>query len=297
MTRTAPPRRAPASRPSEQDTEPRGRLANEWRAGSMVWRREVLHFLRDRTRVAVSLLPPFLFLYVLGVGLSRLFADAGGGARAASDYMLFLFPGVLVMAAQAPAISVGASIVWDRQTGFMREMLAAPVFRGTLLLGKCLGGATVATAQSAVVLLTAGLVGVPYHPALFAMLVVEVSIAALSMTVLAAAVAVLIKRVQTFNTVLSVLITPLVFLSGMMFPISAMPGWMASLTLVNPLTYAVDAMRHTILGQLGAPQSTLIFTPVEWGGTPVPPLVEMAVVLAFSALALVVIGRRFARTG
>lgn len=297
MTRTAPHRSTPAPRVSEQDAARGGRLGDEWRAGVMVWRRELLHFLRDRTRVAVSLLPPFLFLYVLGIGLSRLFAGAGGGERAASDYLLFLFPGVLVMAAQAPAISVGASIVWDRQTGFLREMLAAPVFRGTLLLGKCLGGATVATVQSAVVLLTAGLVGIPYHPVLFAALMAEVAVAALSMTVIAAIVAVLIKRVQTFNTVLSVLVTPMMFLSGMMFPISAMPGWMASLTLLNPLTYAVDAMRHTILGQLGAPQSVLIFAPVEWGGWTVPAALEVALVLLFSLVALPLIGRRFARTG
>nr|QDF63340.1 KyaH [Saccharopolyspora sp.]QDF63350.1 KyaH [Saccharopolyspora sp.] len=294
MTSTAPPRTAA---PSEQDAERRGRLAREWRAGSMVWRRELLHFLRDRTRVAVSLLPPFLFLYVLGIGLSRLLADGAGGARTAEDYLVFLFPGVLVMAAQAPAISVGASIVWDRQTGFMREMLAAPVFRGTLLLGKCLGGATVATAQSAVVLLTAGLVGVPYDPVLFAVLLAEIAIAALSLTVLAAGVAVAIKRVQTFNTVLSVLITPLVFLSGMMFPISAMPGWMVALTVVNPLTYAVDAMRHAVLGRLGQEHSSVIFSPVEWAGWEVPPPVEIAVVLGFSVLALIAISRRFARTG
>ena len=146
-------------------------------------------------------------------------------------------------------------------------------------------------------LLTAGLVGVPYDPGLFAVLLVEIAIAALSLTVLAAGVAVVIKRVQTFNTVLSVLITPLVFLSGMMFPISAMPGWMVALTVVNPLTYAVDAMRHAVLGRLGQEQSSTIFAPVEWGGWELPPWVEIAVVLAFSVLALAAISRRFARTG
>ncbi|MFR9728843.1 ABC transporter permease [Saccharopolyspora sp. MS10] len=294
MTRTAPD--AVALTSAEPGRVP-SRAAREWRAGSMVWRREVLHFLRDRTRMAVSLLQPLLFLYVLGIGLSRLFAGAGGGERAAADYMLFLFPGVLVMAAQAPAISVGASIVWDRHSGFLREMLAAPVLRGTLLLGKCLGGATVATAQGTVVLLSAGLVGVPYRPGLFAVLLAELALAALSMTVLATLVAVTITRMQTFNTVLTVLITPLMFLSGLMFPISAMPGWMASLTLLNPLTYAVDAMRHAILARLGGAPDSVIFAPVRWGTWEVPPTVELALVLGFSLLALWFAGRRFARRG
>lgn len=267
----------------------------EWRAGCMVLRREVLHFVRDRTRMLVSLLQPLLFLYVLGIGLSRLVAGAGGGDSAAAEYMLFLFPGVLVMAAQAPAISVGSSIVFDRQNGFLREMLAAPVLRGTLLLGKCLGGAAVATLQGAVVLLSAGLVGLPYRPGLFALLAAELALAALAMTVLATAVAVSIRRVQTFNTVLSVLITPLMFLSGMMFPISAMPGWMAALTLANPLTYVVDAMRHTITSALGGAPGSALFTPVTWGSWPVPPLVEVAVAVVFTIAALLIAAQRFTR--
>ncbi|WP_243788714.1 ABC transporter permease [Saccharopolyspora gloriosae] len=293
MTRTAPE----LVRPPAPDSDLRSRAAGEWRAGSMVWRREVLHFLRDRTRITVSLLQPLLFLYVLGIGLSRLVAGAGGGEQAAGEYMLFLFPGVLVMAAQAPAISVGASIVWDRHSGFLREMLAAPVFRSTLLLGKCLGGASVATAQGTVVLLSAGLVGVPYHPGLFAILLAELALAALAMTVLAAVVAVTIKRMQTFNTVLTVLITPLMFLSGLMFPISAMPAWMASLTLVNPLTYIVDAMRHTILDRLGEAPSSVIFAPVHWGQWEVPPAVELGLVLGFAVVALTIAAQRFARRG
>ncbi|MGW1288118.1 ABC transporter permease [Streptomyces sp. NPDC001118] len=117
--------------PGHEDGRPpaqrAGRLAAEWRAGRMVWRREMIHFFRDRTRVVVSLLQPLVFLYILGVGLSRLVAEGSS-----DNYLLFLFPGVLVMAAQAPAISVGASIVWDRQSGFLREMLVAPVRRSTL---------------------------------------------------------------------------------------------------------------------------------------------------------------------
>jgi ABC-2 type transport system permease protein len=101
---------------------------------------------------------------------------------------------------------------------------------------------------------------------------------------------------QTFNTVLAVLITPMMFLSGLMFPISAMPGWMASLTLVNPLTYAVDAMRHTITHHQGGSPSSAISSPVSWGQWPVPPLLEVVVVAVFCAVALAVASHRFSRT-
>lgn len=271
------------------------RLAAEWRAGRMVWRREVIRFVRSRTQVLVSLLQPLLFLYVLGIGLSRLVAGSGGGGPAGREYLLFLFPGVLVMAAQGPAVSVGASIVWDRSSGFLRGMLAAPVLRGTLLLGKCLGGATVATAQGAVVLLTAGLAGVPYRVDLFALLIGELVLAALAMTVLTALAAVVVRRAQAFNTVLTVLFTPLIFLSGLMFPISAMPPWMAALTLANPLTYVVDGMRHTIAAHLGTPAGSTIFTPVTWAGWQVPAPVELATVLAFTTATLLLAAHHFTR--
>ncbi|GAB2836197.1 ABC transporter permease [Actinoallomurus bryophytorum] len=267
----------------------------ELRAARMVWRREMLHFVRDRTGTLVALLQPLLFLFVLGVGLGRLLALAGGGP--AADYLTFLFPGVLVMAAQPAAISVGASIVWDRESGFLREMLVAPVRRGTLLAGKCLGGATVATCQGTVVLASAGLIHVPYRPVLFALLLAELALTALAMTVLGAVVAVVIRRARTFTTVLSVLMTPLIFLSGLMFPVAAMPTWMSWLTLADPLTYAVDAMRATIGAYRPPRTSSALFEPVAWGGVhPSPPL-ELAVVAVFTAIALTVAARRFGRTG
>jgi ABC-2 type transport system permease protein len=272
----------------------RGRLAAELRAAKMVWLREMIHFFRDRARAALGLLQPLLFLFVLGVGLSGIFAEAGG-ARG-SDYLLFLFPGVLVMAVQAPAISAGASLVSDRQTGFLREMLVTPARRSTLLIGKCLGGATVATCQGLVVLACAGLIHVPYQVDLFVVLLVELALTALAMTVLGALVAVAIRRMQTFNTVLSVLMTPLLFLSGVMFPISALPGWMSWLTLVNPLTYAVDAMRRTISLRLPQRPAGGLFDPVSWGGWQLPVLLELALVVLFTACCLAVASRRFART-
>jgi ABC-2 type transport system permease protein len=274
------------------------RAVAEFRAARMVWRREMLHFLRDRTGTLVALLQPLLFLFVLGVGLGRLLSGGTGtGATAPGDYLTFLFPGVLVMAAQPAAISAGASIVWDRESGFLREMLVAPVGRGTLLTGKCLGGATVATCQGMVVLASAGLVHVPYRAGLFALLLAELALTALAMTVLGAVIAVVIRRARTFTTVLSVLMTPLIFLSGLMFPVASLPAWMSWLTLADPLTYAVDAMRQTIGHDGHAHQAGTLFEPVSWGGLHPAPLVELGVVAAFTAITLAIAARRFARPG
>ena len=277
-----------------------GRIAAELRAARMVWRREMLHFVRDRTghsrRAAPAAAVPVRARQSAWAAVRR--APAAGSA---ADYLTFLFPGVLVMAAQPAAISVGASIVWDRESGFLREMLVAPVSRGTLLTGKCVGGATVATCQGMVVLASARLIHVPYRAGLFALLLAELALTALAMTVLGALIAVLIRRARTFTTVLSVLMTPLIFLSGLMFPVAAMPAWMSWLTLADPLTYAVDAMRRTIgvyqPARRSSPGGAALFEPVTWGGLRPTPLVELAVVAAFTVLALVLAARRFSRSG
>ena len=263
------------------------RAAAEARAGRMVWYREMLHFARDPARTVMSLFHPLLFLCILGVGLSGLVPGDG--------YAGFLFPGVLVMAAQTPAISVGVSIVWDRQIGFLREMLVAPVARSTLVAGKCLGGATMATCTGGIVLVFAGVAGLPYDPLLFALLLAELALAALTMTALASLVAVAVRRAQTCNTVLGVLVTPMVFLSGMMFPVSAMPPWMAAAAMANPLTYVLDAMRRTIAAASPEHAASSLFAPLTLGARQLPVALEMLLVAGFALAALAAAGACFSR--
>jgi ABC-2 type transport system permease protein len=140
-----------------------GRSAgSELRAIKIVWEREVVRFASDRVRLITSLLQPLLFLFVLGTGLSRI-ANAGTGGL---NLRTFLYPGILAMAVMFTAMFSAASIVWDREFGFLREMLVAPIRRSSIVLGKCLGGATVATFQGVLVICLAGLVDVPYAPSL-----------------------------------------------------------------------------------------------------------------------------------
>nr|WP_083950955.1 ABC transporter permease [Actinomadura rubrobrunea] len=247
----------------------------------MIWRREILHFARDRTGTAVSLLQPLLFLFIFGAGVAGLLPASGGPA-----YQLFLFSGILVMAAQGPAVAVGSSMLWERQNGFLREMLVSPVRRGTLLMGKCLGGTTVATCQAAILLAAAAPIGVPFHLGLYALLLVEIALTALAMTAVGVLAAGLVRRPQTFGTALTVVMAPLTFLSGAMFPFAAMPGWMAALALINPLSYAVDGMRRTVAAFLPDPPAQLFqqlsvgpwhpSVPLEWGAITVGGLLCLA---------------------
>src|SRR5271163_124822 len=145
---------------------PPSSLRGELRAIKVVWQRELIRFSKDRLRIITSLVQPFLFLFVLGTGLSRLASAGTHGV----DLRTFVYPGVLCMAVLFTAMFSAASLVWDREFGFLREMMVAPVRRSSLVLGKCFGGATVAGFQGVIVLCLAGLVGVPYN----ATLIIEV---------------------------------------------------------------------------------------------------------------------------
>ncbi|MEU3355344.1 ABC transporter permease [Streptomyces sp. NPDC037389] len=265
------------------------RLTGELRAIKVVWQREMIRFLRNRSLMAMNLLQPALTLLVLGTGLNSLVSTPTG----TGDYRAYLFPGVLVMTVQTPAIAAGASIIWDCETGFLREMLVAPVRRGSLLLGKCVGGATVASCQGAVVLSLAWTAHVPYRPALIATLIGELVITALTLTALGTLAAVHITRIQTFQAVLSFALTPMVFLSGAMFPLVGLPVWLTALCLANPLTYIVDLLRQAVTAQVPGPTATPVTTwPTGWQPSIAA---ELAITATIGLAALTLATRRFSR--
>src|SRR3981081_161518 len=168
-------------------TDAPGRLNRNLRAVRVVWTRELIRFAHDRLRIVTSLIQPVLFLFVLGSGLSSL---TGTDASGSVSLRTFMFPGVLALGVLFTAMFSAASIVWDREFGFLREMLVAPVSRSAIVLGKCLGGATVAASQGMILVLLAGANGVPYSPDLIAELVGLLLLLSFTMTafgVLAAA--------------------------------------------------------------------------------------------------------------
>src|SRR5437867_5799419 len=183
-------------------------LWHELRAIKIVWYRELIRFVQDKPRIISSLLQPVLFLFVLGTGLSTLASRGTGGL----SLRTFLFPGVVAMSTMFTAIFSAGSIVWDREFGFLREMLVAPVRRGAIVIGKCVGGATVATMQGLIVLAMAGLVGVPYNPLLVLTLIGELLLLSFTLTAMGVLVAARMKNIQTFFALTQVFLLPMFFL-------------------------------------------------------------------------------------
>jgi ABC-2 type transport system permease protein len=273
-----------------------GRWQDDLRAVRMVWRRELIRFGRNRLRIITALVQPVLFLFVLGTGLSSLIGRGLGPGS--SDFRTFMFPGVVAMTVLFTAIFSAVSIVWDREFGFLREMLVAPVRRGALVLGKCAGGATVATLQAIIMLALAGLVHVPYTPALVFTLIGEMLLAAITITALGTALASRMAQVESFQVVMQFVVLPLFFLSGALFPLRSLPTWLAVLTKFDPLAYIVDPMRRAVFGYVHTtPRVRELFSGgVTWNGWTVPVGVELGLVAVIGATLLTVAVVAFGRT-
>jgi ABC-2 type transport system permease protein len=266
---------------------------SELRAIKVVWKREMIRFSRDRLRILTSLMQPFLFLFVLGTGLSRLASAGTHGV----NLRTFVYPGVLCMAVMFTAMFSAASLVWDREFGFLREMMVAPVRRSSLVLGKCLGGATVASFQGVIVLCLAGLVGVPYNATLILEIFALQMLLAFAITAFGVMVAARITQMQSFMALMQMAIMPMYFLSGALFPVSGLPQWLEILNRLDPLTYAVDPMRRAVFAHLkiSAAARHALDPGVTWWSWHVPGLVEAAVVAALGLLMLTIAIVEFSR--
>ena len=205
-----------------------------------MWRRELIRFRSDRLRAVTSLVQPVLFLFVLGTGLSRL---ASHGLPAGVDFRTFIYPGVLAMSVLFTSIFSAASIVWDREFGFLREMLVAPVRRWAIVVGKCLGGATVATSRASSSWPWPAWRMCP-TPVAAAHLVGELLLLSFTLTAFGVMMAARIKQIQAFMALTQMLVMPLFFLSGALYPLNGLPTWLTVLTRIDPLTYIVDPMRQ-----------------------------------------------------
>ena len=263
-----------------------GTIAHELRAAKIVWHREMIRFFQDRARLLVGLLQPVLFLFVLGTGLSSLVSRGTGGL----SLRTFLFPGVLAMSTMFTAMFSAASLVWDREFGFLREMLVAPIGRGSIVIGKALGGATAATLPGILMLALAGAVGVPYSPVLMLTLMVELLLLSFVLTAVGIVVAGRIKQIQSFMALTQMFLMPMLFLSGAMFPLSNLPTWLHVLTRINPLTYAVDPMRRAVFQHLDVSSSVVhtLSPGVTWGTWVVPTVLELVLVLAIGVVLLLI---------
>jgi ABC-2 type transport system permease protein len=259
-------------------TVPARSWRGELRAIKIVWRREMIRFVNDRLRIVTALVQPLLFLFVLGSGLQQLSRASTHGV----DLKTFIYPGILCLAVMFTAMFSAASIVWDREFGFLREMMVAPVRRGSIVIGKCLGGATVASFQGVILLCLAWAVHVPYDAALVLGILALQLVLAFSVTAFGVMVAVRIKQMQSFMGLMQMVVMPMFFISGAMFPIGHLPSWLAVLNRIDPLTYAVDPMRRLVFSHLQvSPLARHALDPgVHWWSWRVPSLLEVAIVFS-----------------
>jgi ABC-2 type transport system permease protein len=294
MTTTAPP---PTVEPPAPITPvavaPKG-LRADARAVKIVTHRELLRWRKDPGRLITGLIQPFLFLFVLGTGLSSVVSTQIPGV----SFRTFLFPGVLCTSVLFTGVFAGVSIVWDREFGFLREMLVAPIRRSSILVGKCLGGAIVATAQGIIVLACAGLVDVPYDVVLMAELLVILFLVAMAVCALGMLLGARVRDMQRLMPIIQLAITPMMFLSGAMYPIGGLPSWLLFLTKINPLTYAVQPMRHLTLQAVGVSQTQIdaLDPPITWFGWSVPIGLQVVMVGVLGFVILLAAIKRFAAT-
>jgi len=210
----------------------------------ILWLRQIKRYIRKRSRIVGALGQPLLFLFALGYGLNPIYSQAGEG-----DYINFLSPGIIAMTILFTAIFTGTEIIWDKQFGFLKETLVAPVSRFQIMLGKTLGGATVSIIQGLLVLVVVTLVG--FRPesamsliaALFFVTLIGVLFSAIGTTIASR-----LDDMQAFPLIINFIVQPLFFLSGALFPLNNLPPALSFITTVNPLTYGVDGIRGAFTG-------------------------------------------------
>lgn len=212
----------------------------------ILWLRQIKRYIRSRSRIIGALGQPLLFLLALGFGLGPVYQRAGGG-----DYLSFLAPGVIAMSILFTAVFSGIEIIWDRQFGFLKETMVAPVSRMTIMVGRTLGGATVATIQGLIVFLITLTFGFrPESIAMLPIVLMTMFLIAILFTAVGTAIASVLQDFQGFQLIMNFLVMPMFFLSGALFPLDGLPKVVAIMTRIDPLTYGVDALRGALIGSM-----------------------------------------------
>ena len=219
-------------------------LQRDLKGAYTIWYRDVLRFLRDRTRVLTSLAQPLLFLFVFGGGLAPAMSGLGGGNLSFTEFM---FPGILGMTVLFTSIFSAVSIVWDREFGFLKEVMVAPVSRAAVALGKVAGGSTVAMFQALIVVVLAPLIHIKLSVVQLLILVGLMLLLAAVMTSFGILIAARQRTMEGFQMIMQFLLMPMFFLSGALFPLRGVPLWMSVLSRIDPVTYGVDPLRQVAL--------------------------------------------------
>ncbi len=257
------------------------------RAVYIIWYRDLLRYWRDRWRLAASLAQPLLFLLVFGSGLSSaLGRGALLGGRGGFSYIQFMYPGIIGMAILFTAIFGAMSIVWDREFGFLKEVLVAPIDRWAVAVGKALGGTTQAMIQGLVLLVLAPLVGVRLSFVAILELIPLAAVLAFGLSSFGVMLASMMRSLQGFQVVMNFLMMPMFFLSGALFPLQGLPGWMTVLTRLDPASYGIDPLRRVVLSASGRPTALIDQLALTINGHVLPITIEVGAMLAFGLFML-----------
>ena len=260
----------------------------------VIWMREVLIYFRDRPRMISAFVMPIMMLVMFGEGLGNSIATLPGDI----GYRQFIFPGMVAMIVLMNSVFSGVSIVTDRQFGFLREILVAPVSRSAICIGKISGGATISLVNGMVMFVMAPILGIEISLEIVAKLIGLIALVSFMLTGLGVAMGSRLRSVESFQMISQVAIMPAMFLSGIFFPINNVPAWMDVIVKLNPVTYAVAPIREIALSeQLKALPADAPFqiTHVDWFGYTLSTWEEIGVVVLFGA-AMLTIAIRAIRT-
>ena len=266
------------------------------RAIYIIWYREVLRWWRNRSRIVGSFGMPILFLFIFGSGLSPAMGSLTQGIASEGtgiDFVMFIFPGIIGMNVLMSSMMSGISIVWDREFGFLKEILVAPINRTAVAIGKTLGGSTVGMIQGMLLLVLAPLIGVSISAEMVVKLVPLLFLISFSITSLGVLIGARMKSTEGFQVIMQFILMPMIFVSGALFPMRNLPAWMNFLVKVNPVTYAIDPLRKIIFEAQGLPASVLEMLPqaglgVTLFGHAVSMQEDIAVIALFGAVMITV---------
>ena len=278
---------AKAPKVSPRAPEPIDTRAASLRAIYIIWYRDILRYWRDRWRLVASLAQPLLFLVVFGSGLSSALGRGGlFGSRSGLSYVQFMYPGIIGMSSLFTAIFGAMSIVWDREFGFLKEVLVAPIDRWAVAIGKALGGTTQAMIQGLILLVLAPFVGVKLSVLTVLAIVPLAAVLAFGLSSFGVMLASMMKSLQGFQVVMNFLMMPMFFLSGALFPLQGLPNWMTWLTRIDPASYGIDPLRRVVLSDSGLPKSVIDGLALTIGGHVLPIPLEVGIMLAFGVVLL-----------
>jgi ABC-2 type transport system permease protein len=226
-----------------------------------IWLREFKVFLREKSRLVASIFTPLLWLFVIGGGFGSTLANPStisaighsslGQATSGIDYQQFIFPGIICMSVIFSSVFFGSYIIWDRKFDFLKSVMVAPVSRTTIFIGKTFGGMTTSLIQATILLVIGLVIGIHYSPLSIVAIVVLILLLSFALTSLGLTIGSYMESLEGFQLIVSFVVFPLFFLSGALFPLNNLPTWLSILTTVDPATYAVDALRNTMLGIVG----------------------------------------------